>query len=231
MNYRRIYKQIINRAKGRELGGYKEKHHIKPKCLGGSDSKRNLVELTAKEHLICHKLLVEIYPTNEKLLQSLWLMSIGKRSKVHKIRSGREYERLKINFSNLMKTKKTNLGSKYSDETRLKMSLDRKGKKRSQKTKDKMRDSALGKIRTEQHKNNLSKSITKAKGRIIIQSDLNGNLIREWITGKKASIELNLNYISINNCCRRNAQNQERLRDKNKIGKHTALGYIWEYKN
>ena len=86
MNYKRIYKQIVKRAKLRQLEGYKEKHHIKPKCLGGSDSKRNIVELTAKEHLLCHKLLVEIYPKNQKLLQSLWLMSIGKRSKVHKIR-------------------------------------------------------------------------------------------------------------------------------------------------
>ena len=52
MNYQRIYDQIINRAKERTLEGYKEKHHIIPKCMGGSNEKQNLIELTAKEHFI-----------------------------------------------------------------------------------------------------------------------------------------------------------------------------------
>jgi hypothetical protein len=34
-----VYSQIIERAKGRTLPSYKEKHHIIPKCLGGSNKK------------------------------------------------------------------------------------------------------------------------------------------------------------------------------------------------
>ena len=47
--------------------GRLEVHHIVPKCLGGSNKKENLVELTAREHFICHRLLCEIYPKNKKL--------------------------------------------------------------------------------------------------------------------------------------------------------------------
>ncbi len=70
--------------------------------MGGLDGKNNMVELTAREHFICHKLLCVIHPQENKLLYALWLMAIGKkRSKnvdPYKI-TGREYERIKIEFS------------------------------------------------------------------------------------------------------------------------------------
>jgi len=78
MDHQKIYNQIIERAQSRQLEGYKEKHHIMPKCIGGLDIKENLVELTAREHFLCHILLCKIYPENLKLKQALWLMSIGK---------------------------------------------------------------------------------------------------------------------------------------------------------
>jgi len=106
MDYTRIYSQIIERAKNRKLEGYIEKHHVIPKCIGGCNEKENLIELTAKEHFLCHKLLCEIYPQEHKLLYALWLMAIGKkRSKTidpYKM-TGREYERLKILFINKRK--------------------------------------------------------------------------------------------------------------------------------
>lgn len=33
---------------------YHERHHILPKCLGGTDDKENLIDLYAKEHFIAH---------------------------------------------------------------------------------------------------------------------------------------------------------------------------------
>jgi hypothetical protein len=75
MNYQRIYDQIIDRAKERKLEGYKEKHHIIPKCMGGGNEKENLVVLTAREHFICHWLLCRIYPENRKLGHAFWFMS------------------------------------------------------------------------------------------------------------------------------------------------------------
>ena len=100
MNYQNIYNQIIERAKNRKLEGYKEKHHIIPRCMGGTDGKENLVELTAREHFLCHKLLCEIYSNNEKLWYALFLMSIGKqKSKEHHyVISSREYDRIKNNW-------------------------------------------------------------------------------------------------------------------------------------
>jgi 5-methylcytosine-specific restriction endonuclease McrA len=57
MNYQKIHDSIIERAKNRNLLDYKERHHIIPKCLGGSDNLDNLVDLTAREHFIIHKIL------------------------------------------------------------------------------------------------------------------------------------------------------------------------------
>lgn len=75
MNYQRVYDQIVTRAKVRgELGGYSEVHHITPKCLGGSDDEHNLVNLTPREHFICHHLLHRIHPHNSKLAWAFVMM-------------------------------------------------------------------------------------------------------------------------------------------------------------
>jgi hypothetical protein len=74
MDYIQIYNQIITRAKNRVIEGYTERHHIIPRCMGGTNDKGNLVDLTAREHYICHKLLCEIHPTNKKLKYAYWAM-------------------------------------------------------------------------------------------------------------------------------------------------------------
>lgn len=70
MNYRKIYQQIIDRAKeerrAKGQGVYYEKHHIIPKSEGGSDKAENLVLLTAKEHYIAHLLLYVENPTQAR---------------------------------------------------------------------------------------------------------------------------------------------------------------------
>jgi hypothetical protein len=43
----------------RTISGYTEKHHVIPKCFGGNEG-NNLVQLTAREHFICHLLLVKM---------------------------------------------------------------------------------------------------------------------------------------------------------------------------
>jgi hypothetical protein len=43
----------------RDDAEYYEKHHIIPKCFGGSDDKLNLIKLTAREHFIAHLLLAK----------------------------------------------------------------------------------------------------------------------------------------------------------------------------
>lgn len=76
MNYKNIYDKIIKKAKEEELNGlrslgYFEKHHILPKSLGGSNDKENLVKLTAREHFICHALLIR-FLTGKDLYKMQW---------------------------------------------------------------------------------------------------------------------------------------------------------------
>lgn len=65
MNYSRIYDELISNAIQRNTTtfsiGEVEKHHIIPKCMGGTDATENLVVLTIREHIIAHALLGKIY--------------------------------------------------------------------------------------------------------------------------------------------------------------------------
>jgi hypothetical protein len=60
--YTRIYYAIIDRAQTRTLpcDVYAEKHHIIPRSLSGNNSKENIAVLTAREHFLCHWLLVKM---------------------------------------------------------------------------------------------------------------------------------------------------------------------------
>ena len=57
MNYKKIYENLMSRAKNRSiLQGYTEKHHIVPVCIGGDNDKENIVKLTPEEHYLAHQL-------------------------------------------------------------------------------------------------------------------------------------------------------------------------------
>lgn len=70
MNYRKIYMQLINKRKTEILDKTDgtENHHVVPKCVGGSDSKNNLVRLKVREHFIAHWLLTKMYSGKERIL-------------------------------------------------------------------------------------------------------------------------------------------------------------------
>ena len=115
MNYEKLYNDIIEKAKSENRikgqGTYYESHHIIPRCMGGEGKVHqwkthpNIVLLTAKEHFVCHKLLCEIYPDNHKMLQAYWFFMNGGSSKNQNrnyIISGREYERLKNEYSSVL---------------------------------------------------------------------------------------------------------------------------------
>ena len=74
MNYITIYENLIKRAKSRITSAYTEKHHIIPRCMGGSDSTENIVHLTPEEHYVAHQLLVKIHPTNQSLIYAANMM-------------------------------------------------------------------------------------------------------------------------------------------------------------
>ena len=107
MNYKNIYYKIIEKAKtenenGKRSLGYFEKHHIQPKSLGGTNEKENLVKLTAREHFICHWLLVKMYEKGtierNKMLCALWRMQ-GINENHKRYINSRVYEKLRIEFS------------------------------------------------------------------------------------------------------------------------------------
>lgn len=74
MNYELHYSKLIEKAKNRVIDDYTEKHHILPRCLGGTDDKDNLVNLTPEEHYVAHQLLVKLYPKNHKLVIAATMM-------------------------------------------------------------------------------------------------------------------------------------------------------------
>lgn len=138
LDHKKIYDQIIDRAKIRgldkkKLEGYYERHHVKPKCLGGGNEKENLVLLTAREHFICHRLLTKIHPDNRNIIYAFWMMYAVKSRVQNRSynKSSRVYQQLRSKLSEL------NLGNSYgkgrfvSEAERLAMSIRGKGKKRS----------------------------------------------------------------------------------------------------
>jgi hypothetical protein len=126
--YKRWYDNIINNAKVRTLDGYFEKHHIIPRSLGGADTKENLVNLTAKEHFICHWLLIKFTENDEKMKMSyaFWMMIHA--SNIHQQNryklNSRTYQILKESLKDVFV--KQHLGKKFSEEHRRKISETRK---------------------------------------------------------------------------------------------------------
>jgi len=137
--YTKWYKSIITNAKTRvNQAGYFEKHHIIPKSLGGSNDSTNLVELTAKEHFICHMLLPKMTEgeSHAKMVRAAWMIATmgNKHHKRIKVNS-RTYCKLKdewVQTSHLRKprTKEhcAKLAYPKSDEHKKKISDARTGK-------------------------------------------------------------------------------------------------------
>lgn len=99
MNYIKLYHDLIKKAKTeiRNKGPktYYETHHIKPICLGGSDSKDNLVLLTPKEHYMAHYLLYKIYPEVRGIRGGFYGMQMRGSSK-KRILKAHQYENIRI---------------------------------------------------------------------------------------------------------------------------------------
>lgn len=120
--YSNCYYNIINRAKSRQIDslGYIEKHHIIPKSLGGTNAPENLVQLTAKEHFICHLLLPKMTTGDQKrkMIHAAWRMAIQKKpdQKRYKV-SSKVYEMIKIQRSEYLKTLVGPLNPNYGNKT------------------------------------------------------------------------------------------------------------------
>jgi hypothetical protein len=101
--YTKWYFTIVHSAINRPISGYVEKHHIIPKSLGGSNDQSNLVSLTAREHFICHLLLLRMVTDidhKRKMIYAAWQQSRSSKLKGGKVTS-RIYEQLKKQLSEL----------------------------------------------------------------------------------------------------------------------------------
>ena len=102
---------------------YHERHHIIPKCLGGTNDKENLIDLFAREHFIAHKLLAKENPDNNSLTYAWSCMAFVKRDDIDRYElTPEEYEEAKIAMSNACKGENNHFyGKRHSEETRMKM--------------------------------------------------------------------------------------------------------------
>ena len=152
--YTKWYFNIIRNAN--PTTSYVEKHHIIPRCIGGSDHRENIVALTAREHFVCHLLLTKM--TTGKVKQAMcW--AVGKFAQVNKNQQRNftswEYQKIRESIS-FART-----GKKHSNESRKKMSEKAKGRtpwnkgksgvqKHSAESNKKRSETLKGRIRTEE---------------------------------------------------------------------------------
>jgi len=98
--YSKLYYKITTNAKQRINEGYTELHHIIPQSMGGSNDKENLVELTAREHFVCHWLLIKMTEGEDrsKMLYALNGMKAENRyqERYHTKITARVYEKYRI---------------------------------------------------------------------------------------------------------------------------------------
>lgn len=131
MDYQKHYNNLIERAQQRSLEEYYvELHHIIPKCVGGTNLKSNLVNLTPEEHFVAHQLLVKIYPTEPKLIYACMLMCV---SNEHQQRtSNKAYGWIRRKNSETRKGRNVGVDNPAKrSEVRQKISEAMKGRKRS----------------------------------------------------------------------------------------------------
>lgn len=104
---------------------YTEKHHIIPRCLGGTDDLDNIIKLSARQHFICHLLLIKMVEPSirHKLAYAAWQLSRNKNTKI----SSRIYEMLKKQMSLTYTGRKR---KPFTEETKRNMSLAHLGKKK-----------------------------------------------------------------------------------------------------
>lgn len=174
MNYEKHYNTLIERSKGRILEGYTERHHIIPKCMGGSNDDSNIAVLTPEEHFVAHQLLVKMFPKNFKLAFALSMMCVA--SSRHQ-RNNKRYGWIRKSKANAhskaprkarkKETKPRNRDYTMTEDHRSKIKASSKGKKLSEEHKAKIKESQKGKTLSAEHRAKIKKSWVKRKSKIV----------------------------------------------------------------
>lgn len=161
MDYAAHYNRLIARARHRILTVYRERHHVVPRCIGGSNDRENIVALTPEEHFVAHQLLVKMHPGNFALVWSASCMT-GATSRMQ--RSNKLYGWLRRRFAQMVSERHT--GCARSAEARAKMSAAHLGKKRAPhtaETRAKMSAASKGRPKSLAHRDAFVKARTGLK--------------------------------------------------------------------
>lgn len=140
--YEKVYNDLMNSRKSRgldksKLDYYTEKHHIVPKCMGGTNKEDNFVLLTMREHILAHYILTRIYPDNLKIIRASSAMLV--KNKYRHNTSTKLAESIRENYTKHSKDfSKEQLGKVFSDEHKKNLSNAFKGRKLTDKTKQKL---------------------------------------------------------------------------------------------
>jgi len=160
MDYKKHYDKLIETRTKRIINKneYYEEHHIIPKSLGGTDSKNNLIFLTAREHFIAHWLLWRIYRNKEMAFAFFAMVHMGNNQKIN---SSRIYEECKLARREfiIINNKKYHKNKTISQKQIKIISELFKNKQKTKEHRNKISESLKNKPKTNSHKNNLSKSL------------------------------------------------------------------------
>ena len=193
--YTKQYYNIIENARVRFWDGYTETHHIIPRCLGGSDDKTNLIELTGHEHLVCHLLLRKMLPDgqNNGVIAAAWRMvnMEDENDNRHRV-TGRMYAKLKEEFAKAHSAtmKGCTPWNKGYKETRSEVlenvkQAALKREPQSKESRELQASKTRGQKRTEEQRKNISKSLKgKVRGPM---SEQQREAISKGSLGKKKS--------------------------------------------
>ena len=168
MNYKEFIENIINTRglNGLHKPQYYEIHHIKPRCLGGSDEFSNKIRLTAQEHYKAHKLLALENPDNEKLIYAWWCFSNGwsTSSQERYEITAEEYAEAKEKYSEMLIKKNSGENSWFYGKDMSGENNPHYGKKHSPETRQLLSELARGRTVSEETKEKISTTL-KAQNR------------------------------------------------------------------
>ena len=172
------YINIINNAQSRthNIKPY-EKHHIIPKCIGGTDD--TMVTLTLREHYICHCLLPKLVNNKNYKYRLLAAICRMQSHPHHQRYTSKLYEYYKIQFYKLHS--ENQLGKEIPLQQRISMSRAKKGQKWSTLAKQTSRN--------------------KKTRRKVNQLTLDNTLIRQWDSLTSAATTLLIDVSSIYKVC------------------------------
>ena len=180
-------------------------HHIIPKHIGGTDDDSNLIELTIEEHANAHHQLYKQYGRLEDKLAWLGLSGqIGKDEILKQIAMAQKGKKKPEDFGEKISAFRKTF--KYSEESKLKMSLTKKGKVLSKKHRENISIANIGKKQPESQKIKVAEALSKKyeligpNGQTFIiknlnkfcrennldQGNMSRNLVRGWICKKIA---------------------------------------------